>query len=114
MNTDKIFAKQILNEYSKKNDSKIAELRRLDRRVRLPAEIFAYSFGIVAALVFGTGMCFAMQIIGHSMLLGIVLGIVGIFCVCINYPIYKRILETNKAKYSSEIITLAKEIAEEK
>jgi len=108
MNTDKLFAKHMLNEYSKRNDSKIAELKRLDRKVRLPAEIFVYSFGIITALVFGTGMCFAMQIIGHSMLVGIVLGIVGIFGVCINYPIYKRMLETNKAKYSSEIIAFSK------
>ena len=32
------------------------------------------------------------------------IGIIGIFCVSINYPIYKKILETNKKKYAYDII----------
>lgn len=49
MNTDKIFAEQIANEYAPKDTSKIAALRRLDARAKLPAEIFAYSFGVISA-----------------------------------------------------------------
>ena len=43
----------------------------------------------------------------------ITLGIVGIIGVSINYPIYKKILQNGKNKYSYDIITLAKEIVNE-
>lgn len=114
MNTDKIFAEQIANEYSKKEDSKVIALKKLDRKVKRPAEIFAYTNGIIMSLVLGVGMCLSMKVMGDSMLLGIVIGIIGIIGVAINYPIYKKILNSQKEKYSYDIITLAKQIAEEK
>ena len=62
-------------------------------------------------------MSFAMGVIGDksliTMIIGIIVGVVGIFGVSINYFIYKRILEKGKNKYGSDIIRLAKEIAEE-
>lgn len=116
MNTDKIYAEQIANEYAPKDTSKVVALRKLDTRVKLPSAIFAYSVGIVSALVFGTGMCLAMGQIGSgttgSFVLGIAIGVLGMTGVCINYPIYKRILENRKKKYAFEIIELAKEISE--
>ena len=39
-------------------------LRKLDRRAKLPATVFTYTFGIVFAPVLGVGMCLAMQVIG--------------------------------------------------
>lgn len=113
MNTDKIYAEQIANEYSKKSESKVIALKKLDRKAKLPAQVFAYFFGIVSALIFGTGMCLSMGVIGNNVILGIFIGIIGIFCVSINYPIYKRILKNSKDKYSYDIIKLASEIAKE-
>lgn len=45
-------------------------------------------------------------------IVGIVIGIVGLLGVSINYPIYKRMLESGKSKYAFEIVQLAKEISE--
>ena len=56
MNTDKIYAEQLANEYAPKEASKVIALRKLDRRAKLPATVFTYTFGIVFALVFGVGM----------------------------------------------------------
>lgn len=67
MNTDKILAESIAKDYAPKEDSKIVALKKLDNRAKLPATIFTYSWGIVFALVFGTGMSLAMQVIGNSM-----------------------------------------------
>ena len=118
MNTDKIYAESIVNEYSKKETSKVVALKKLDRRAKRPAEIFTYAFGIVSALLFGTGMCLAMKVIGNGstlhITLGIILGIISMVLMGINYPIYKKILNNSKKKYSYEIVTLAKEISEEK
>ena len=114
MNTDKIYAESIAKEYAPKDNSKIIALRKLDAKAKLPATVFTYTFGIVSALVLGTGMCLAMQVIGNSMLLGIAVGVIGMIGCGVNYPIYKKMLENGKAKYAYEIVELAKEISEAK
>lgn len=113
MNTNKVLAEAIAKDYMPKNDSKIVALKKLDNRAKLPATIFTYTWGIVFALVFGTGMCLAMEVIGSSMVLGIIVGIIGLIGCGINYPIYKKMLEKGKAKYAYEIVQLAREISEE-
>ena len=116
MNTDKIIAESIAKDYAPKESSKIVALKKLDNKAKFPATIFTYSLGIVSALVFGTGMCFAMQVIGRGlagMVLGIVVGIVGLAGCCVNYPIYKKMLEKGKAKYAYEIVELARQISEQ-
>ena len=47
MNTDKIYAEQLANEYAPKDTSKVVALRKLDARAKLPATIFTYTFGII-------------------------------------------------------------------
>ena len=113
MNTDKIYAEHIANEYSKKNDSKVVALKKLDRKAKQPAKIFAYTNGVIMSLIFGLGMCLSMKVIGDAIVLGIIIGIVGIIGVCANYPIYKKILNSSKEKYSYDIIKLANEISKE-
>ena len=115
MNTDKIYAESIAKEYAPKDNSKIVALRKLDAKAKNPANIFAYTFGIISALVLGTGMSLAMQVIGSGvtgMILGIIIGIIGIIGCCVNYPIYKKLLEKGKKKYAYEIVELAREISE--
>ncbi len=114
MNTDKIYAEHIANEYSKKKESKVIALKKLDRKAKRPAEIFAYTNGIIMCLVLGLGMCLSMKVIGDSFVLGIIIGIIGMIGVGINYPLYKKILESSKEKYSYDIIKLANEISESK
>ncbi len=117
MNTDKIYAESIAKEYAPKDNSKIVALRKLDKKAKMPATVFTYTFGIISALVFGTGMCFAMQVIGSGitdMLLGIVVGIIGMIGCGVNYPIYKKMLENGKKKYAFDIVELAREISEGK
>lgn len=117
MNTDKIYAEQIANEYTPKNASKVVALKKLDKKAKKPAEIFTYTFGIIFALILGTGMSLCMGTIGDgaalSMIIGIVVGIIGLVGCGVNYPIYKRMLEKGKQKYGSDIVRLAKEIADE-
>ena len=98
MNTDKIIAESIAKDYAPKDSSKLVALKKLDNRAKLPAVIFTYSCGIVSALVFGTGMCLAMKVIGNSMVLGIIIGIVGLVGCGVNYPLYKRLLEKGKTE----------------
>ena len=117
MNTDKIYAESIVKEYVPKDSSKIVALRKLDRKAKLPATIFTYTWGILFALVLGTGMCLGMQVIGSGitgMVIGIIIGIIGMIGCGVNYPIYKKMLENGKKKYAYEIVELAREISESK
>ncbi len=116
MNTDKIYAEQIANEYSKKETTKVKQLKKLDAKAQNPAKIFGYTFGIISSLVLGTGMCLAMQVIGYgigAIIAGCVIGIIGIIGCAINYSLFKKIQEKGKNKYGSDILKLAKEIADE-
>ena len=116
MNTDKIYAEQLANEYAPKDTSKVVALRKLDARAKLPATVFTYTFGIIAALVTGVGMCLSMQVIGSGtpamFVLGVLIGILGLLGMGVNYPIYKKLLAKGKQKYAFEIMQLAKEISE--
>jgi uncharacterized oligopeptide transporter (OPT) family protein len=113
MNTDKILAESIAKDYAPKESSKIVALKKLDNLAKLPATIFTYTCGIISALIFGTGMSMAMQVIGGGMVLGSIIGIIGLIGCGLNYPIYKKMLEKGKAKYAYEIVRLAREIADE-
>ena len=66
MNTDKIIAESIAKDYAPKENSKVKALKKLDNKAKLPATVFTYTCGIISALVFGTGMCLAMQVIGSG------------------------------------------------
>lgn len=117
MNTDKIYAEAIANEYAPKDTSKVIALKKLDRRAKSKANIFTCTFGVFMTLVLGVGMCLSMKVIGDGsmfmMIIGIAAGVIGIIGVGVNYPIYKKLLESGKKQYAYEIMQLAKEISEE-
>lgn len=117
MNTDKTYAEKIASEYAPKETRKVVALKKLDNRVKLPANIFAYTFGVVMTLLLGVGMCLSMKVIGDGSTLftalGVVVGVIGVVGISVNYPIYKKILEKSKKKYSADIIVLANQIAAE-
>ena len=117
MNTDKIYAEAIANEYAPKNTSKVVALKKLDRKAKSRANIFTYTFGTIMALVLGVGMCLSMKVIGDGssfmMVVGLIVGVIGTVGISVNYPIYKKLLEDGKKQYAFEIMQLAKEISEE-
>ena len=116
MNTDKIYAEHIANEYAPKDTSRVTALRKLDARAKLPANVCAYSLGVVSALVFGFGMCLSMGVIGAattaSAVLGIALGVIGMAGMGVNYPLYRKLLENGKRRYASQVMELARKISE--
>lgn len=117
MNTDVAYAEQIATEYAPKEASRVVALRKLDRRAKLPASIFAYVFGILSSLIMGTGMCLSMNVIGGgntlSVGIGVVIGIAGLAMMGLNYLIYQRLLANGKQRYAADIVRLANEIAQE-
>ena len=116
---NKKIAERIQSNYAPQSTSqtKVEKLKELDKKVKNPARIFAYVFGSVSCLILGLGMCLAMKVIGGTtalMVVGIIIGLAGIALTSSTYPLYNKILEKRKEKYSSEILSLSQEILNDK
>ena len=117
---DKDFLVQkIRTQYTEKEHTQLDALKELDKKVKRPANVFAYIFGSIGAIIMGSGMSLVMTEIGsmigvdNEMILGIVVGVIGLIMVIINYPIYSGILGSRREKYADEIIALSDEIMQE-
>ena len=104
---------KIMEGYTQKEITKMDELKTLDKKVKRPAKVFAYTFGSVSSLVLGAGMSFAMGVIGNSMTLGIIVGVVGMGLCALTYPIYKGIMNKRKKKYADKIMALSNKLLNE-
>ena len=115
-NDQQFMAQKIRAQYMEKQSTELDALRELDAKVKRPANVFAYIFGSVSAIIMGAGMSLVMTDIGaaigmnSTMLPGIVIGIVGMLMAIVNYPIYKGILGKRKKKYTAEILELSNTI----
>lgn len=111
-NERKVIAQKIRDEYTEKAPDRLDELVALDKMVKRPAKVLAYTVGTVGSLVLGSGMCLAMGVIGKRKLPGILIGTAGIAMLAGNYPMYKAHLKSRKAEYADRILSLSEEISE--
>ncbi len=110
-NTERQTVESIRAQYTERRVTKLDELKELHKKVRRPADVFAYIFGTLGSLVLGTGMCLAMpSVIEGYMIYGIIIGLVGIGMVSLNYFIWKAILKRRKNKFSREVFALSEQI----
>ncbi|MBE6553490.1 MAG: dihydropteridine reductase [Ruminococcaceae bacterium] len=115
-NDQQFMAQKIRAQYMEKTPSELDELRELDAKVKHPANIFAYVFGSISAIVMGGGMSLVMTDIGatigitSALVPGIAIGVVGLGMALLTYPMYKGILSSRKKKYGAEILSLSDKI----
>ncbi len=115
-NDQQFMAQKIRAQYTEKTTTELDALRELDAKVRRPANVFAYVFGSISAIIMGSGMSFVMTDLasqlglGDMMIPGIAIGVVGMALALVNYPIYKGILNSRKKKYGAEILALSEKI----
>ena len=107
MTPEKKTIEKIRANYIEKGTSKFDELKGLDKKVKRPAQIFAYVYGSISSLVLGAGMCLAMKVIGDSMAIGIGIGLVGIALTLTTYPIFKATIKRRRKKYAKQILELS-------
>ncbi len=108
----------IKKKYMKKTESKMEKLRRLDESVYSKATMWSIIFGVVGALLMGTGMSLIMTNIGAAMglstvwcvVIGLILGVPGMAMIGIAYPVYNTVLRREREKIAPEILALADEI----
>lgn len=115
-NDQEFIVQKIRTQYTEKTTTAVDELKALDAKVKRPANMFAYIFGVVSAIIMGSGMSLVMTDIGATvniadpMVPGIVIGVIGMVMAIINYPIYKGVLNSRKRKYADKIIALSEKI----
>ena len=115
-NDQQFMAQKIRTQYMEKTPSELDALRELDAKVKRPANVFAYTFGSISAIIMGAGMSLVMTDIGaivgitSALVPGIAIGVVGLGMALLTYPIYKGILNSRKKKYGAEILSLSDKI----
>lgn len=118
-NDQEFLVQKIRTQYTEKEHTRLDELKELDAKVKRPANVFAYVFGSISAIIMGSGMSLVMTDIGSSigiedaMAPGIVIGVVGMLMVIVNYPIYQKMLASRRKKYADKIIELSDKIITE-
>lgn len=88
--------------------SKLSRLRKLDAFVNNSAMAAGISVGVIGLLIFGLGMSLVLE--WQIYLWGILLAALGAVPIAAAYPLYKFVLNRNKKKYGSEILSLSKEL----
>ena len=112
-NDQEFLVQKIRTQYTEKEHTRLDELKELDTKVKRPANVFAYIFGTISAIIMGCGMSLVMTDIGtqlgmtETMVPGIVIGVVGMMMAIANYPMHKKILASRRKKYADQIIALS-------
>jgi len=118
-NDQEFLVQKIRTQYTEKEHTNLDALKELDRKVKRPANVFAYIFGSISAVVMGSGMSLVMTDIGttlgmtETMVPGIVIGVIGLLLAIINYPMHKGIMNSRRKKYADQIIALSDQIMKE-
>ena len=113
MKDQEFVVQKIRTQYTEKQHTELDALKALDAKVKKPANVFAYTYGSIGAIVMGAGMSLVMTDIGTmiglaaTMVPGILIGIAGMGMALTTYPIYKRILTSRKKKYADKILELS-------
>lgn len=117
-NDQEFLVQKIRTQYTEKQHTELDALKELDAKVKRPANVFAYTYGSVSAVVMGAGMSLVMTEIGaiigltSTMVPGIVIGVLGMGMALSTYPIYKKMLSARKKKYAPEILKLSEKLLE--
>jgi hypothetical protein len=111
-NDQEFLVQKIRSQYTEKQYTQLDELKALDKKVKTPANVFAYIYGSVSAVIMGAGMSLIMTDIGQ-MLGGFALpvGIVaGMVLVALAYPIYERTLKKERKRIAPQILQLTDDL----
>ena len=113
MKDQEFIVQKIRTQYTEKQHTELDALKALDAKAKKPANVFAYIYGSLSAIVMGAGMSLVITDIGAmiglsaAMVPGIVIGIVGMGMALTTYPIYKKMLSNRKKKFAPQIMELS-------
>ena len=102
--------RQIRARYLPGEEDKLERLRKLDAGVTQKATMYSLIIGIIGTLILGGGMSLCLVAGERWMGLGIPVGIIGMAAVSFAYPIYNRIVKTERKRIAPEILRLTDEL----
>ena len=105
----------IRKKYLPKEEDKMELLRHLHKQPTQKAQAASIAIGVIGTLIMGTGMSLAMTELGAAlgnlaMILGALIGIAGMLLVALAYPVYNRVLKTERQRIAPEILRLTDEL----
>lgn len=103
---------EIRKKYLPQGENKLEELKRLDKQVQESGIVKSLVIGIIGFLLFGTGVCLTVGVIGNGIwmaVLGVLLGIVGAAGMIVAYPLYRKVFNKRKAELTPRILELVAE-----
>ena len=103
---------RIKAKYLPKQETKLEQLKRLDKQAEKPGMIASITVGIIGTLIMGVGMCFTMvwDTSIAMFVAGIIIGIAGMGIAGVAFPLYKRITQKQRAKIADQILKLSEEL----
>ena len=101
----------IRKKYLPREETKLEELKRLDSLVQNSGVTESLCAGMVGCLIFGLGLCLAMEVIGQMIWLGVILGFIGAVGMLVAFPVYRRFFNKAKAQHTPRILELAAELS---
>jgi hypothetical protein len=101
----------IRKKYLPREETKLEELKRLDSLVQNSGVTESLCAGIGGCLVFGLGLCLAMEVIGQMIWLGVILGLIGAVGMLAAFPVYRKFFNKAKAQHSPRILELTAELS---
>ncbi len=104
--------KRIREKYQPQTENKIEQLRRLDASVTKKGNIISLVLGILGSLILGMGMS-CIMVWGDSLSIfavGVLIGVLGLVCMCLAYPLHTYITKKERVRITPEIIRLTDEL----
>lgn len=102
--------RRIREKYLPREESKLEQLRRLDRNATRKGTVCSLIIGILGTLIMGGGMSCCMVWGGDLLIPGIIIGIAGMVLAGLAYPVYASITARERKKIAPEILKLTEEL----
>lgn len=104
---------QIRNKYLPRQESKMEQLIKLDKKAEQPGAIVSITVGIIGTLILGFGMC-CTTVWNDKMstfVIGILVGILGMIIAGMAYPLYQKITKAEREKIADQVLALTSELS---
>lgn len=103
---------RIRDKYASKEDDLYNQLLALDKECERKGTVVALVLGVVGCLVFGAGLSCVMLYSNFIFIVGIGIGIIGLVCMALAYPMFDQITKKQRKLYLPRIEEVLKKLDE--
>ena len=101
----------IRKKYMPQEETKLEELKRLDRTVQSSGVMEALIVGVGGCLVFGVGMCFGLGVFGSATWPSLIFGLIGTVGMVFAYPLNRKCYKKAKETHLARILELTTQLS---